>query len=821
MAKKKTPATSTEADVKKTDEEQKRADDSKLATDWLKAIKSRRDTESDWREKKAPAVIDRFRDERGAIDSRATRFNILWANTETLKPAVLARTPIPDIRRRYATKNAPARTAALILERAVSFYMDECLDDCMERSLEDYLLPGRAMCVVRYRAVTGMTQARVGVPKPENAPADEAGVDDELDDKGYPKGTLYDDAGAYRMEQREDVVYHEVYPEYQPWNLAVFGQAKTWKKVPWVALGTLLTKGEIKAQYQHLTEQDLDNIQYSYSMREQPKDSGSTNESGSFALFWDIWDKVHRTFIVVAEGLEKTVLVQEDPLKLEEFYPIPEPLYSLRTNQNWTPVPEYLLYQDQAIQLDEAMERLDALTKALKIRGVYDASFDNEEGKSVLANLLKAPDLTLIPINDFRLLVEKGGLKAIVDTLPIEEIARAITELRERVAECKQVIYEVTGISDIVRGATKATETLGAQQLKAQYSGLRISKRQERVQRYGKDIFRIASEIIAEHVDPKTLALVAGIQVLDDVVYEQRRKAKQLEAGMVSMTEFATAIQILKSDKLRGFKIEVEADSTVPADKEAEQKLRVEFLTMVGSYLQQVMPAVVQGLVPPAVAREGLLFGVRSFKIGSEFEEVLEQLGAEQGDDAIRENLAKIQQQAQTLMEENGKLKQENQKLASNQEVKVVGAKTDAVIREKESEHKMQLETREHEHKLALEQQAAQQESLLDEQRMHGEMHRASMTEGHQQKLKESSARVDESKARAKESEKQAGSDGTQKVLAQILETQKQIAQGMQQLAQFIMASQAPKPPSRKTGRARLPSGGVMEFEIGDADTAN
>ena len=815
MAGKKKPSRGpTAAKVEKQTKEEARAEDQKLATDWLKAIDSRRVTEKTWREQRAPKVIERYRDDRGVMTGRS-RFNILWANTETLKPAVLAKSPVPDIRRRYPTKNAPARTAALMLERGVSFYMDQhnCLKDTMQRGLEDYLLPGRGACVVRYKAVIDTKQARVGIPKPEAAPSDEAGVSDEDDE--YPEGTQFDEQGAYRMETREEVIYHEVYPEYQPWNLFVFGQAKNWKKVPWVALGTLLTKGEIKQQYQHLDEAALNQIQSTYSMRQT---SEKESESGSFALFWDVWDKVHRKFIVVAQGLERTVQVQDDPLKLEEFYPIPEPIYSIRTNQNWEPIPEYLLYEDQADQLDEAMERLDALTRALKIRGVYDASFDNTEGKSPLGNLLKAPDLTLIPIADFRTLVEKGGLEAIISLLPIEEIARCITELRERVAELKQIIYEVTGISDIVRGATKATETLGAQQLKAQYSGLRISKRQEQLQEFGKEIFTIAAEIIAEHIDPKTLALIAGIQVVEDQVYQEKQQAKQLEAGMVSVTEFQSAVQILKSDRLRGFKVAVEADSTIPADKEGEQKLRVEFLGMVGQYLTAVMPAVQMGLVPPQVAREGLLFGVRAFKVGSEFEEVLEQLGEEQNDDAIRESLQKIQQQAQQLQEENGKLKQTNEQLQSKSAVAMQTAQTDSVIRSKESDHKMALETREHEHKMALESQDAQHQQAMQQQAGAHERDLTTMKAGHEQKLKESSAKVDESNAKAKESGTR-DAQATKSTLDGVVKRLDQVAQTTEALAKVVAdiakRSSAPRPSRR--GRAKLPSGGVMEFEIGDA----
>ena len=40
--------------------------------------------------------------------------------------------------------------------------------------------------------------------------------------------------------------------------------------------------------------------------------------------------------------------------------------------------------------------------------------------------------------------------------------------------QIKAVIYELTGLSDIARGASKASETLGAQQLKSQWGSIRL-----------------------------------------------------------------------------------------------------------------------------------------------------------------------------------------------------------------------------------------------------------------------------------------------------------------------------------------------------------
>lgn len=691
-------------------EKQQRAN-AELAEKWLKAIEGRRGVEKKWRTEQAPDVVARYRDDRGAGSTDASRFNILWANTETLKPTIFARMPVPDVRRRYATRDGAARTAALMLERSVSYCVEASdAEDVLDRVVEDYVLPGRAVAVVRYKPTIDSYQERMAVePLPGSGDGEDPVEGEETAEPQFPEGTLFDAEGAYRMEQREEVIYHEVFPEYVPWSLFVFGHAKTWKKVPWVAIGALLSKTEIKTQYKHLTDAQLELIQFTHSEREN-KDG--EKESGEFALFWDVWHKLARKFMVFAEGLtDGPVMVQDDPLKLECFYPTPEPIYSLRTNGSWQPKPEYLQYQDQAIALDEATERLDALSNALKVRGVSDKAFDNEDMK--LSNLLTMPDLTVMPIDNFRALVEKGGLKAILDTLPLEEIMKAMGELRVRIQELKQTIYEVTGISDIVRGATVATETLGAQQLKAQYSGLRVRKRQERFGRFCAETFRIMAEIIAEHFDPETLKIISGIEVVPDALHAQAKASGKLPAGTVSETEFKKAIEILRSDRLRGFKVDIEADSTIPADKEAEQKNRTEFVTAIAQYLQQVMPAVQQGLIPAGVAREGLLFAVRSFKVGSEFEEVLEQLGQGEDETALRQKLAQLQQQAAQMQEELQKLQKENTQLKSRQAVDLQKAQTDAQVKQFEAMIDARIETMKAQHQMQLDSMKAAHDQQL------------------------------------------------------------------------------------------------------------
>ena len=681
---------------------QLKADNAELANKWLKEIDRRRSAEKTWRTK-AQDVIDRYRDDR-KLDDSVAKFNILWSNTETIKPAIFARMPIPDVRRRWSTKDAAARTAALILERSLSFINSTFnFKDVLNRVNEDYVLPGRAMATVCYEPLILQRQIKKMVePDPPSSPPE-----------GAEQG---DDGKYYQMQPEEYKAWESVYVEYTDWKLFGFSECKEWAKCPAMWFGDYLNRTEIEKLCPDF--KDIQALQFKDASNDE-LDKEKSGQPPQTVLIWKVWHKAARKFMIFAEGYaDAPLLVMDDPTQLEGFYPAPEPMYSLRTNGNWTPKPEYLLYQDQANELDDISQRMRALINACKNRGVYDKAMDNLVNGEI-GNLYKKPDNTFVAVDNFRSIAEKGGLEALLSTLPLEQIIACIQQLREREQELKEQIYELYGISDIMRGASKASETLGAQKLKAQYGGLRISTRQERFQEFIREIYRIEAELIAEHFDPDTLRIMCGLQVVPDQQYMQLKQQQQLEAGMVSQSEFDQAIQIIKSDKLRGFKVDIETDSTIPVDNDSEQQNRIAFMSAIGSYLQGVIPAVQSGSIPASVAREGLLFVVRGFKVGTEFEEVLEELGNDSGDSAAQ--LQQLQQQVQQMQQQMQEMQQENQQLKAGAQVEMQKAQMKQQTDQQNAQLKAQTEMQKHDAQSQLAAQVAEREAaaqLAEQQRL-------------------------------------------------------------------------------------------------------
>ena len=92
-------------------------------------------------------------------------------------------------------------------------------------------------------------------------------------------------------------------------------------------------------------------------------------------------------------------------------------------------------------------------------------------------------------------------------------IAEALGSLREQRKGLIDDVYEITGISDIIRGLSEPNETATAQQIKGQFAVLRISDAQTEVQRFCRDLIRMAAEIIADY-DIETLKQISGVKLL-------------------------------------------------------------------------------------------------------------------------------------------------------------------------------------------------------------------------------------------------------------------------------------------------------------------
>lgn len=611
---------------------------------WHSELEAAEKRDRKWH-KRADKVVARYRDERESEDSTERRTNILWSNTEVLKSVIFQGIGNPDVRRRFPRKGKEekaARQASIVLEHSLSYCADSYdSSGQIECAVEDMLLPGLGQCWVVYDAEV------------EEEPASD---DSEAADETVATGI-----------NDQSVRFEHVY-----WKDYRTSAGRKESDIWWKARRHQYSRDELKTYF----PKDGDKIPLDAAIVDRPTDCAEEDDTFKRANVWEIWDKTKRQRVYVAEGYPTILRVDDDPYQLRNFFPCPEPLYSVKTTSSLIPVPEYTLYQDQAEELDRITTRLYKLIEALKRRGVYDASVDGAENQ--LSGLAGADDNEFLPYKGFAMLAEKGGLKGVFATEDLKPIIEVVKGLFEQRAALVQTIYEVTGISDVIRGASDPNETATAQRIKGQFGSLRIQKRQKKVQTFIRDLFRIKAEIIAEHFEREKLEEMSGVEMPLQAQVEQaqqtlamleqqKQMAQQPQPGVEAMganggppldgapmpqmagmapqmppmpqlsdeqlaelESTAKAVSwedissILRSDNRRGYKVDIETDATVNTDEQMEKQNRIEFLSTMQGFLERAVPAAMQMPEIAPLMKELGIFAVKSFKVGRQLEEAFD-----------------------------------------------------------------------------------------------------------------------------------------------------------------------------------------------------
>jgi hypothetical protein len=550
-------------------------------------------------EARTQKIVKRYRDDnRNQNTNETAKFNILWSNVQTLIPAVYARLPKAAVNRRFGDNDPVGRVASQLIERSLDFEIEHYSDfrSAMRHAVEDRFLGGRGVAWVRYEPhVVAQDMPDDGYQVTEDVDK-ETGIG--AGNEGNA-GTL-DGSVGMEAEPQEEIEYECAPTDYVHWKDFGHSIARTWEEVTQVWRWVYMTR---EALIERFGEEVGNKIPLDAGP-ETNKQYGQNNRDFTRAKICELWDLETEKVYWLSKNVGQIIDERDDPLQLEQFFPCAKPLYATMTSDTLIPVADFVLYQDQAQELDILTDRIDGLVKALRIRGVYDAS------QPALQRLLTEGDNnTLIPVDKWMGFSEKGGLKGSIDILPIDQIANALIQCYRARDEIKGQIYEITGISDIVRGQTSASETATAQQIKGQYAGLRLRSMQEDVALFASSLIRLKAQIICSKFQPQTIIQYAAAEQMSDA-------DKQL---------VPQALMLLKDKVLRNFRIEVAADSLVQIDENQNKRDRVEFLQAMGGFLMQALPMGQQSpeLVPMLV--DMVKFGISAYKQAAPIEGTIDQ----------------------------------------------------------------------------------------------------------------------------------------------------------------------------------------------------
>ena len=527
--------------------------------------------------KDAKRINRRYLDKRDANEEGESRVNIFWSTIQVVLATIYARPPKADVARLYKDPDDDVgRVASEMLERILNNEIEQDgspFDANARHSIQDFLIVGMGQLWNRYDANTTT----------ETIPAEF----DEMGNELVPEQT-------YERLISEDALTDWVSPED-----FLYSPARIWEEVRWVARRVYMTRDQLIARFG-------EEIGKRVPLQTSKAKKGSTdqkNDPWQKAEVWEIWCKTSKAVYWYAKGMDQLLDERPDPLQLDHFFPCGQPLMANLTTQALVPRADYIMAQDQFTELDEINTRIKYLTKAAKVVGAYDKS----AGDSIGRILQQASENQLIPVDNWAMFAESGGVKGKMEWVPIGEITNAIEKLRIYRSDKVQQIYEVLGISDIMRGASKASETAAAQQIKAQFGSTRLQLKQFDVANFIQSALRVKAEIIMKHFQPETIVMRSNVQFTPDAPLAPQ------------------AAQLLKDTAMNRYRIVVQSDSMAAIDWAAEREMRMDFLNGLGAFINAAAPMVQQLPGSAPFLLRMIQWGMSAFKASAQIEGVLDQ----------------------------------------------------------------------------------------------------------------------------------------------------------------------------------------------------
>lgn len=607
-------------------------------------------------------------------------YNILYSNTETLKPALYSNLPKPQVKPRFVEKDLKGLSKVNPLDKAVceasnymlSYLIDsnvegyESFHDSIKECVLDALIPGRGVSTVKFDA------------------------------------KVFDD----------EVEWASICLDTKKYTRFLHGFATKWSEVPWIAYEFYSNKEDAEKLFG-----DVEDIQFSISDEDEKHHKSVSNSQKKTACFYQIWNKETKTIIYISEASENILREDDDPLEINGFFNTPKPLMLHTKSNNLKPSSLYSLYENQAKELDRLTRSINKVAHAMKVRGGYDAALGGE-----FERILDEEENTFVPMENIATMLE-GGIEKHIWTLPLGELAGVLQQLYVAREGCKQVIYEITGISDILRGSSKASETLGAQKVKEAWGTLRLKDWQGEVQTYVRDVLRIMLDVAVKNLPQSIWMKVTGlpyptkeqkekateqlnkVRQMIDPQKPDERIAKQVSelTNMLALPSWEAILETLKDDYIRSYKVDIETNSTLDIEATEDKKYIGEAMNAMAQFMNGLMPMVKAGVLPFPAAKSMLIDIANKMRFGEHVIDEIQAMEPPQDQEQVQQQ---IEEKSKQIQQAQKQIQGEKEKLEAQQ--KKISEEFDEEISKLEQE-KMQFE---YDKKLFQEQQKMLQERM-------------------------------------------------------------------------------------------------------------
>jgi len=398
------------------------------------------------------------------------------------------------------------KAASEIMERAIAYTFDDSkFDRVMRLVRDDYLLAGRGNAWPRY----------------------EPDFDDLTDDEG---NLLSDDGEKIADDDKEtkpgqELADERVKHDFVGWRDFGHNIARNWQEVRQVWRIVYMSRREGVKRFKDVFK----DVPLDWKSGDLTDEKSSETSAKSQARVYEIWDKSRGKVVFVAKAAKRVLEEIDPPIKYGDFFPCPEPVYGTTHAESMIPVPDYVFYQDQVEEIDDLTARIGALTDSLKLAGLYQST--STEASDAIVQLAKpGVENVLIPVPNWAQFKEGGGTKGMIEWWPVEKVVEVLQECFAARKQIIEDVYQITGLSDIMRGQGDPDETAAAQHIKSQWGSLRVRDRQHEMARFARDMARKTAEIIAQQFSPETLMRMTNIKLPTQAEVEQQQLMAQIEA---------------------------------------------------------------------------------------------------------------------------------------------------------------------------------------------------------------------------------------------------------------------------------------------------
>jgi len=594
-------------------------------------------------------------DQAESSPSLKSNYPIFWSNTQVLRPLLFSKLPKANITQSFFNEDEISRISSELVERLLTYLLKESdAENQIEKIRDAFLIQGIGIPRIVFippEPIETKTKKKKEKPEAEEESEDETSMQDYSEDMAEGENEDTEEESSYDTDDSKKSFKIE-FVDYQDFLKST---EKEWNRVRWIASKKYYSRKELIEYFGKKGEKvPMTNVKF-----ESLNEESQQEDLYKMCEVWEIWDKENKKCHFITFAGDGFVLdTEDDGYNLKNFFPIPMPM-GLNESKRLLPSPLFNKYKNLADDLTDIHDRITSLVQQAKFTGAYNSLVEQSD----VENIMNGDD------GEFKSLKTSANIddaRKLVVFKPLNEIANTITILRTEKMALKSDIQEITGLSDIVRGTSVASETATAQQLKGNFAISRIQPLQKEVEFTIRDTLRLLAELAVEKMSINEIIKIVGLKVVDvDLILENAKRnidiekeeaislldpkqpdfkekiamleqqaqmglqqtikdlQKQLKGFFIELKNIPKLAKTIKDDKLRCISIDIETDSTVKIDQNQEKMDRMEYIRTISQTIQQMVPAVQTGVISKDALNEFVIFASKPFKVGRNLENYL------------------------------------------------------------------------------------------------------------------------------------------------------------------------------------------------------